>query len=427
MYVRTIRLLRCTSSFTSLFQRSPSTSITRSPCTPYLNLRASPPFSCAAFVLSDRRLLATVPNASETSEASSDLDVVENAVSFYDSVALSASHYLQTFHHSVSFDILPWSATLPLAALSLRLVTIPLVHYSQLHTARAALASREIPRIHYFVRNTPGTLVQKYWTFRRLRSLTLRAAGTSSILQFPWHIAMHIPLFVSASMGVRELAFNAPDEWHTSGLPFAPDLSTADPTGALPLVTTALWLWNLNPSGISRRRAAQAMSNHQTPRSQIVDTFINTVGDTFTVILQMLAVLSLMYTTHLPSGLVLFWTSNAVITILQRLLFSSDTVRRRLGLPTYADIANAPDAGLTSAIGQSVEAIRKELSYIQRRMLELYPNRKADEQLCADVNRMLQRERWNGRVAADLHAELRTGEQDGRPYVAIVHKNNINT
>lgn len=421
-----VRLLRRTSPLLTSFQSSVSRLVSRSPSKTIPKSTLSSLFPRVEPLFLNQRLLTTASNVSDASDDSIELDVLETTLPSYDSIASTASQYLQTFHQSVSFDILPWSATLPLAALSLRLVTMPLVYYSQLHTARAALASREIPRIHHFVRNTPGTLVQRYWTFRRLRSLTLRAAGTSPIHQFPWHVAMHIPLFVSASMGVRDLAFNPPDEWHTSGLSFTPDLAAADPTGVLPLATTALWLWNLSPSGIARRRAAQAMSKHQTKRSRIVDTFLNSFSDTFSVCLQMLAVLSLMYTTHLPSGLVLFWTSNALVTIAQRLMFSRDSVRRLLGLPTYADIANAPDAGLASAIGQSVEAMRRELSYLQRRMLEMYPNRTADEQLVADINRMLQRERWNGRAAADLRAVLRRAEQDGRPYVAIVHKSNVN-
>lgn len=422
-----VRLLRRASPLLSISYTNSLLLVSRPSRLPAQKLGITSAFPCAAVSLAYQRLLSTSSTAPEKSEGSVGLGAAEDLLPSYDSVASSAAQYLHDFHHAISLDVLPWSATLPLAALSLRLVTFPLVYFSQLHAARAALASREIPRIHHFVRNAPGTLLQKYWTFRRLRSLTLRAAGTSPVLQFPWHIVMHIPLFVSASMGVREMAFNAPVEWHTSGPPFAPNLAAADPTGMLPLATTALWLWNLNPSGIARRRAAQAMANHQTPRSRIVDTFINTISDTFTVVLQMIAVLSLMYTTQLPSGLVLFWSSNAVVTILQRFVFSRDSIRRRLGLPTYTDIANAPDAGLASAIGQSVEAIRKELSYIQSRMLELYPNRAADEQLCADVNRMLQRERWNGRIAADLTAVLRRDEQGGRPYVAIVHKNTLNS
>lgn len=364
------------------------------------------------------RALSTSPPTSDNNFTS------DHALSTYDTIASSASHYLQTFHDTLSLDALPisWSVTIPLAAVSLRLVTMPLIYYSHLHASRAAFASRELPRIHHFVRNVPGTLVQKYITFRRLRALTLRAAGTSPISQFPWHIVAHIPLFISASMGIRELASNAPQQWHSSGLFFCPDLAAADPTSILPITTTALWLWNINPDNVARRRAAQAMATHHTERSRLVDTLVNKVGETFSVCLQMLSVLSLMYTTYLPSGVILFWMSNAVLTAAQRFAFSQDSFRRMVGLPTYADIRDAPDAQLMPAVGRGMEAVRKELSYIQQRMLAMFPNRTADERLCADINRMLERERWNGRVWSDLRAELRRDERDGRRYVAVVPK-----
>lgn len=339
----------------------------------------------------------------------------------YSSIANSAAEYLENFHEIVSLDVLPWGATIPLAALSLRLITLPVVYHTQLHAGRAALAATELPRIHHFVRNAPGTILQKYRTFRRLRRLTLRAAGTSSLQQFPWHISLHVPLLVVSSMGMRALASQGLEEWRTGGPPFAPDLLAADPTGVLPIMTTALWLWNIDPR-TDIRRATIAADTHKSERSRIVDAFMTRVGDTFTIILRVASVVALTATMELPAGLVLFWVSNATVTAIQRLILSRGFVRTIIGLPSAADIALAQRSNLMPALEQSVENARKQLSELQQRILQTFSDRPVDDRLCADVNRMLKQERWRGRIVADLEAVIREDERDGKKYVAVVRR-----
>lgn len=344
----------------------------------------------------------------------------------YDSIAATAAHYLENFHNTISFDILPWSATIPLAALSLRLLTFPLFYYTQIHYSRAAIATTEVPRIHHFVRNTPGSLYQKYITFRRLRNLTLRAAGTGPMYQLPWNAMVQIPVVIMTSMGLRMLAMRALPEWQTGGLFFAPNLLAADPSNILPLMTTALWLWNTDPRMDTRRRAETAMQQKTTQRSRLVDAMMTRISDGFTTVLQVVAVSSLLVTTQLPAGIVLLWASNGVITATQRWALSRDGVRRTLGLPTKGDISSIQQSNLMPAIEQGVEQVRKELSYIQSRMLEMFPNRAVDDRLCADVNRLLKRERFSGRISGDLEAVIREDDSSGRAYVAVVRKGSHN-
>lgn len=364
---------------------------------------------------STRKLSTSAPVTPNTQLAPADQ-------STYETITETTADYLQTFHDTISFDVLPWTATLPLVALSLRVITFPIVYYSQLHAGRAAIAAKELPKIHYFVRNTPGTLWQKYRTFRRLRSLTYRAAGTSPMRQFPWHVACHVPLLISSSLGVRGLASRQPAEWSTAGPPFAPDLLAPDPTGVLPILTTALWLWNVDPRLDTRRKASKEISIKQSDRSRMVDIIMTKAGEAFTTFLQVVIVMSMTVTTTLPSGVVLFWASNALVTMLQRFLLSREYIRRLIDLPTAKDIVQARETTLMPAIEQSMEQMRNELSYIQQRMLAVFRGRAPDEDLCADVNRLLKRERWNGRVANDLEAVLRKDERDGKKYVAIIRR-----
>lgn len=369
---------------------------------------------CSTIVLSDRDLYRKRSHSSRHLSTTNQYS--------YENIAQTAADHLQTFHETISFDVLPWSVTIPLAALSLRVFTLPLVYYSQIHHGRAALAATELPRIHHFVRKAPGTLIQKYRTFRRLRLLTLKAAGTAPFQQFPWHLTIHMPMIILSSMGLRALAGRDLLEWHNSGPFFAPDLLAPDPYGILPVFTTAMWVWNLDPRLDTRRRATAAIQENTTERSRLVDNIMTRAGNTVTTFLQMVAVVALIVTTELPTGVVLLWASNGVITAIQRWALSRDSVRTYLGLPTAKDIMAVQRSNIMPAIEHGVEHIRKELSYIQTRMLQVYEKRAVDESLCADINRMLKRERWSGRISSDLEAVIRQDERDGKLYVAVVRR-----
>ena len=370
-----------------------------------------------------RRSLSTAKGSSESNSVTDVLSSSQQIADHNDStmaehVSQTAADYLQAFHSTMCMDILPWSATIPLAAIAIRSLSLPLVYHHAIHSSRAAIASKETPRIHAFVRKVPGTMFQKYITFRRLRNLALRSAGTSAWSQFRWHIFIHLPLVVSASLGLRQVATRIPEVWQQSSIGWISDISVADPFAILPVATTALWLWNLDvPTAPSRKNDGSAES-----KSQTIERLLTNTGVFFARGLQGLCVVSLSVTTELPTGIVLFWATNAVMTTLQRTVLTNDRARRYLGLLTKEDIASSKGPPVLQSTGVAVEQVRKELSYIQNNVMSIFKNRRPNKQLCKDVNRMLQRERWNGRISVDLEAVLRADDRDGRKYVAVVRR-----
>lgn len=68
-----------------------------------------------------RKLSTSIPSTPDT-------PTVPSEQTKYETITETAADYLQTFNDAISFDILPWSATLPLVVLSLRLITFQIVY-----------------------------------------------------------------------------------------------------------------------------------------------------------------------------------------------------------------------------------------------------------------------------------------------------------
>lgn len=365
---------------------------------------STPPTSAAIAVPPSAPVPVPDPEPSNVTEvASEDISL--------SSLLDQSADVLEQFH---AFHPLPWSATLPLAALTLRLTTLPVMYHSQLHGARAAIAAKAFPTVQAFSRRTKGNIWQKYLTWRRLRSLTLRATNTSSWRLFPWMVVTHVPLVIWSSLTIREVSTRAPDGWTEGGLWFSPDLSVADPTGVLPLATTALWLLNMDPGRTPTAPAADA------PSSAKVEYNLARLRGGFGTTLQIVSVAALTVTSTLPAGLILFWLTNGILTMTLRGMFRSDGLRAVVGLPTSEQVQEASPPSILPAVRAGMGEARKQLSTVQREIGARFAKRVVDDDLVKDVRRMLRREWDNGRIGMRLTAVLRHDETSGRAYVAVV-------
>lgn len=335
---------------------------------------------------------------------------ISTAPTINETITLTCAHYIEASHQALPIH---WGGTIFVIALSLRLFSLPLIYYNQLHLSRYTIATKAFPQIQHFVRQTPGSLLQKYLTFRRLRGLALRSCGTSSISIRPWYLLTHMPLVIGSSMGMREIAGRG--IWD-DGFGWIEHLGNADPIGVLPVVTTGLWVWNLE-------RRAGVTKSEKGRKKDMMERMMTTSGEALSRMLQMICVASLTVTMDLPSGLVLFWFFNGSLTTLQRYLISYPPLRRQIGLVTPEELALIKGPDVMTPVGKAMETVRQELSYVQREVVGRFSGRRVDETLCNQVNRALDRERWSGRIRVDLEAVIRHDNDDSnRPYIAVVMK-----
>lgn len=397
------------------------------------------------------------PLSAAPSELGSIIDAADAAatsVSDSSSLVADASDALLSAHTLLSQDgsLFGWCGTLIGAAVAARVASMPLLYYAQVQHARAARATTELARVQKFVRSSPGSVIQKYFTFRRLRSVALQSASTSPARLFPWYAVVNIPVFVTASLAIRRIASDPPEAWATDGVSgWFDNMSAADPTGALPVANTALWLYNAhmrgprakteavkseaeekNPSG-AKGSAPQGVSTPSAARSgsvrrhPVLERIMS--GETMTTGLQALALFSFPFIQHAPSGMFVFWITSGALTAVQRAVLSTDASRRSIGLPTSAELAAAAKAEgphVLRATGRAVKAVREQLEHVQTSVLSTFSKRRVDENLKADVNRALVREKRHGRIAIDLEAIIREDSDSGRKYLAVIRKGSSN-
>lgn len=404
-------------------------------------------------VLSNIRMVSHSASQAETGETPSESSTspaeIGNDLSVANDqgVVNQASEIITQVHSFISWDdhLFGWGITLALSGALVRAASMPLVYYSQLHQGRAALTVQEIIRIQSYLQSAPGSFLQKFLTFRRLRGVALRAAGTSPARLYPWYFFLNAPLFVTFSLAVRKIASNPPDSWTCAGVPgWCSDLSASDPTGALPIINTAVWLWNAHRRSPKSRaghnndlkmsgpetasnddNSSNAMASNAAQRPKIPVIFDR---DAITTFLQGVAIFSYPFITELPSGMFIFWISSGLVTALQRSVFTSDYGRRKLGLPTFAELRTVikePGPPVLRAAGGAVRVVREQLEYIQGEVLSSFSGRRVDESLRNDVNRTLRRERKRGHVGIDLEAVIRKDGDTGRNYLAVVKRGTV--
>jgi membrane protein insertase Oxa1/YidC/SpoIIIJ len=374
------------------------------------------------------RHLSSTPVESSTSAAVS--EPTRTIAGDGTGIVENAADAIMSAHVALSSDgqYFGWAVTLAATGVLVRAASAPLLYYAQVQNARALLAAHELGRIQAYLRGAPGSLLEKYQTFRRLRSVALRSVGTSPLRIMPWYVALNVPLFVTASLAVRRLAENAPDGWTTAGpAGWFPDLAAADPSGALPVINSVLWLLNAHtraraaPKNLPPGDGGAGTSVRQKP----LKASSALSGDWMTTAIQGVAVFAFPYMLDMPSGILLFWISSGVLTCVQRAVLSSDAGRLAIGLPTAANLAAmSREAGppVLRATGGAVKAFREQLEYVRDDVLSSFAGRRVDDALRADVNKVLRKERARGRIGIDLEGVIRFDDDSGRKYLAVVRR-----
>lgn len=347
----------------------------------------------------------------------------------------SAADFLVAAQSTLSMDnsLFGWTSALALTALVARTTSLPLLYYAQMQHVRATLAAPELVRVQAYLRGAPGSLVEKYVTFRRLRSVALRSAGTSPARLFPWFAVVNVPVFVTASLAIRKIADDPPAAWATAGpAGWFPDLAAADPAGVLPIANTALWVLNAHSRGSSRAAANKVSDGADEKKADAIETTKEKKrlpallsGEATTIGLQALALFSYPFVQGVPAGMFVFWITSGLLTAAQRAALSSDRARAAIGLPTSEQLAKAARSRgppILQAAGTAVRDVRAQLEFVQSNVLSKFPDRKPGEDLREDVDAALRRSRRSGKISIDLEAIIRTDHDTGRKYIAVVRR-----
>ncbi|KAJ1618336.1 60Kd inner membrane protein-domain-containing protein [Pavlovales sp. CCMP2436] len=208
---------------------------------------------------------------------------------------------------------LPWWATFACATIGLRMATLPLNIYMMRNVLRLKQRRPEVKQISSRIQDCARPLPARQQAAAELHALLIKARahpGKDLIvpLVFP-------PVFLSLFGGIHSLCAHEPTLMQGGALWFV-DLSVADVTGILPVVSSLTWLLNVE-LGVG---AAYVESGQ------------------FRTAMRALALAFIPVVAPMPSGVFCFWITSNVWEAGRLAVLRQDAARRALGLPLLKDM-----------------------------------------------------------------------------------------
>ena len=218
---------------------------------------------------------------------------------------------------STTFD-LPFCAGIIGGTFLLRAAMFPLSIITMKHTARMQKAKPELEVLQERIKTDPSVKTdrRKMDAYQRQMGALLAKHQVKPYLIFMFPLAQ-LPVFMSMFFGLRRAAESFPVETATGGMLWFPDLSVADPTYALPLLTSGLFLVMIEV-GADGMNASANKEQAKTMKN----------------VMRGMGVLMVPFTYHFPASVFCYWVSANAFSLGQTVLLNKvPGVREALGVP----------------------------------------------------------------------------------------------
>ena len=218
---------------------------------------------------------------------------------------------------SSTFD-LPFCAGIIGGTFLLRAAMFPLSIITMKHTARMQKAKPELEVLQERIKTDPSVKTdrRKMDAYQRQMGALLAKHDVKPYLIFMFPLAQ-LPVFMSMFFGLRRAAESFPVETATGGMLWFPDLSVADPTYALPLLTSGLFLVMIEV-GADGMNASANKEQAKTMKN----------------VMRGMGVLMVPFTYHFPASVFCYWVSANAFSLGQTVLLNKvPGVREALGVP----------------------------------------------------------------------------------------------
>ena len=218
---------------------------------------------------------------------------------------------------SSTFD-LPFCAGIIGGTFLLRAAMFPLSIITMKHTARMQKAKPELEVLQERIKTDPSVKTdrRKMDAYQRQMGALLAKHQVKPYLIFMFPLAQ-LPVFMSMFFGLRRAAESFPVETATGGMLWFPDLSVADPTYALPLLTSGLFLVMIEV-GADGMNASANKEQAKTMKN----------------VMRGMGVLMVPFTYHFPASVFCYWVSANAFSLGQTVLLNKvPGVREALGVP----------------------------------------------------------------------------------------------
>ena len=233
--------------------------------------------------------------------------------------------YLIEYFH-LSHDLEWWSAIVA-TTLLMRVVTIPLTVMQQRNAAKLHLAKPEIEALNQLVKQNQHDPDQLKEHQARIYEIWKKYDCNPVKMFVP--LLVQAPLFISFYFAISRMSEGLPsfrdggDFWFT-------DLSAADPTYILPLLSAGTFLLSIELGGAAGAMGGGGPAAEDDPSQKTMKWFMRGLG-----------VAMVPLTASFPSGVFVYWVTTNLFSFAQMMALKVPNVKKLAGIP---DIPTGPVA-----------------------------------------------------------------------------------
>eukprot|EP00897_Mesotaenium_endlicherianum_P006566 jgi/Mesen1/5938/ME000301S05066 len=240
-------------------------------------------------------------------------------------IVAGLQHFMDNIHLQTG---LPWWLSIAAATVAIRLAVLPLMIHQMRSSSRLVLLQPEMKVIVEKMKASSHDPKVAEMYQQRLKGL-FKKHGTSPLAPF-LGILIQAPLFICFYFAIQGMAEGV-ESFKTGGALWFTDLSVADATYALPILSALSFLATVEMGAVEGMQGnpnAARMKN----------------------LMRLLAVAMVPLTSHFSAALFCYWMPSNFMSLMQGLVLKRKSVKQMLGMPSAEALAAAAAAGAGGAL-----------------------------------------------------------------------------
>lgn len=230
---------------------------------------------------------------------------------------------IEYFHVAQGYE---WWMAIVGATIFMRTVTFPLVVIQMRNTARMQLAKPELEALQAKMKTNPSQDPELATAYYQEMQRVWKKYDVNPFKSFA-PVLINAPVFISFYFAISKMAAGVPS-FTTGGPSLYPDLSIADPTYSLPILSSLTFLASVELGTVEGMQTSQSVQMKW--------------------FLRALAVAMVPLTASFPQGVFVYWITSNIFSGFQTTFTRNKAFKSAMGIPDVAAITEAPaDAALS--------------------------------------------------------------------------------
>lgn len=232
---------------------------------------------------------------------------------------------IEYFHVAQGYE---WWMAIVGATIFMRTVTFPLVVMQMRNTARMQLAKPELEALQAKMKTNPSQDPELATAYYQEMQRVWKKYDVNPFKSFA-PILINAPVFISFYFAISKMASGVPS-FTTGGPSMYPDLSIADPTYSLPILSSLTFLASVELGTVEGMQTSQSVQMKW--------------------FLRALAIAMVPLTASFPQGVFVYWITSNIFSGVQTTFTRNKAFKSTMGIPDVSAIAEAPAEAALSRV-----------------------------------------------------------------------------